>query len=47
MKSEHILIEGRCLEKLEQQGYNIQCWKEGIPLVREGKYLDSLLLNWF
>lgn len=43
VKSEHILIEGECWKELEQQGYEIGYWKQGIPLVINNKYTNKKL----
>ena len=31
-KPEYIIVKGECLEKLKQQGYEMDCWQKGIPL---------------
>ena len=31
-KPEYIIVKGECLEKLKQQGYEMDCWQKGIPV---------------
>ena len=38
-KPEYIIVKGECLEKLKQQGYEMDCWQKGIPLAINNKHL--------
>ena len=47
-KPEYIIVKGECLEKLKQQGYEMDCWQKGIPLaiIPYAQYfLDNSLLT--
>jgi len=35
------------LEKLKQQGYEMDCWQKGIPLAINNKHPDSIKLKGF
>lgn len=42
-----IIVKGECLEKLKQQGYEMDCWQKGIPLAINNKHPDSIKLKGF
>lgn len=44
-KPEYIIVKGECLEKLKQQGYEMDCWQKGIPLAINNKHPDSIKLK--
>lgn len=46
-KPEYIIVKGECLEKLKQQGYEMDCWQKGIPLAINNKHPDSIKLKGF
>lgn len=46
-KPEYIIVKGECLEKLKQQGYEMDCWQKGIPLAINNKHPDSIPLKEF
>lgn len=43
----YIIVKGECLEKLKQQGYEMDCWQKGIPLAINNKHPDSIKLKGF
>ena len=46
-KPEYIIVKGECLEKLKEQGYEMDCWQKGIPLAINNKHADSIKLKGF
>ena len=41
-KPEYIIVKGECLEKLKQQGYEMDCWQKGIPF----EHTSSHIYQW-